>query len=342
VANVARASSGLRAGVDLGGTKIQAVVVSPRNRIVGDARRPTPTEGGPEAVVEALAAALSDAAASAGTSTRRLLGAGVGAPGSVDGIAGTVARARNLPDWEGTFPLAARLERLLGCPVRLGNDVQVTNLAELRLGAGRGRSSLLGVSWGTGVGGNIVLDGRQWRGRGAAGEIGHTVVVRDGAQCTCGRRGCVEAYAGRAAMELTARRRADRGEKTTLFRIMKQLGRPRLTSGVWSRALEEGDEMARELIDRAVQSLGAGIASAINLLDVGAVIVEGGLGVRLGQPYAERIAAAMGPHLFLPERAPEVMVASLGDLGGAIGATLLVGRTGADHSPGTRVRAAAG
>ncbi len=340
MANVARPSAALRGGIDLGGTKIQAVVVTARNRVVGEARRPTPTGGGPEAVVEALAAAMSDAASSAGIPTRRLVGAGVGSPGSVDAMEGTVTQARNLPGWEGTFPLARRLGRLLSCPVRLGNDVQVTNLAELRLGAGRGRASLLGVSWGTGVGGNIILDGRQWRGRGAAGEIGHTVVVRDGAQCTCGRRGCVEAYAGRAAMELTARRRADRGEKTVLFRIMKQQGRPRLTSGVWARALENGDEMARDLMDRAVQSLGTGIASAINLLDIGAVIIEGGLGVRLGQPYAERIAAAMVPHLFLPERAPEVMVASLGDLGGAIGATLLVERTAAQPSPGERATAA--
>ena len=195
----------------------------------------------------------------------------------------------------------------------------------MRLGAGRGRRSFIGVAWGTGVGGSLVLDGRLWLGRGAAGEIGHTVVVREGAACTCGRRGCVEAYAGRAAMELTARKRADRGEKTVLFRLMRQFGRDRLTSGVWARALDEGDAMAQDLIDRAVAALGTGIASAINLLDVGAVIIEGGLGMRLGQPYADRIAAAMAPHLFLPERAPEVQVAALGDLGGAIGAALLVG-----------------
>jgi len=194
----------------------------------------------------------------------------------------------------------------------------------MRLGAGRGHASFIGVSWGTGVGGSLVLDGRLWLGRGAAGEIGHVVVVRDGALCTCGRRGCVEAYSGRAAMEATARKRADRGEKTQLFRLMKQFGRTRLTSGVWARALDEGDAMAHDLIDRAVGALGTGIASSINLLDVGTVIIEGGLGIRLGQPYADRIAEAMSPHLFLPERAPEVKVAALGDLGGAIGAALLV------------------
>jgi len=150
-------------------------------------------------------------------------------------------------------------------------------------------------------------------------------VVRDGALCGCGRRGCVEAYAGRAAMEAAARKRADRGEKTQLLRLMKQFGRTRLTSGVWARALDEGDAMAHDLIDRAVDALGTGIASTINLMDIGTVIIGGGLGIRLGQPYADRIAEAMKPHLFLPDRAPEVHVAALGDLGGAIGAALLVG-----------------
>ena len=324
MAETARGNGALRGGIDLGGTKIQAVVISRSHQVVGGARRPTPTDGGPDAVAAALTSAIGEAAAQAGVTPRHLLGVGVGSPGSVDAEAGTVSQARNLPGWEGIYPLGERLGRALGCPIRLGNDVQVANIAELRLGAGHGRGSFLGVAWGTGIGGSLVLDGRLWRGRGAAGEIGHMVVVRDGAPCTCGRRGCVEAYAGRAAMELAARRRSDRGEKTALFRLMKQQGRPRLTSGVWARALEEGDALARDLMDGAVAALGAGIASAVNLLDIGTVIIEGGLGVRMGQPYADRIAGAMRPHLFLPDRAPDVVVAQLGDLGGAIGAALLV------------------
>ncbi len=323
MAETARGNGALRGGIDLGGTKIQAVVISRSHQVVGGARRPTPTDGGPDAVAAALTSAIGEAAAQAGVTPRHLLGVGVGSPGSVDVEAGTVSQARNLPGWEGTYPLGERLERALGCPIRLGNDVQVANIAELRLGAGHGRGSFLGVAWGTGIGGSVVLDGRLWRGRGAAGEIGHMVVAPDAPDlCGCGRR--VEAYAGRAAMELAARRRSDRGEKTVLFRLMKQEGRPRLTSGVWARALEEGDALARDLMDGAVAALGAGIASAVNLLDIGTVIIEGGLGVRMGQPYADRIAGAMRPHLFLPDRAPDVVVAQLGDLGGAIGAALQV------------------
>ena len=322
---LARDNRSLRGGIDLGGTKIQAVVITRTHRVIGEARRPTPVDGGPEAVTTAMAETLGEAASTAGVAPRHLAGVGVGSPGSIDAGAGTVSQAGNLPGWDDAFPLGERLSRLLGCAVRLGNDVQVANRAEMRLGAGRGHRSFLGVAWGTGVGGSLILNGRLWVGRGAAGEIGHVVVVRDGALCGCGRRGCVEAYAGRAAMEAAARKRADRGEKTQLLRLMKQFGRTRLTSGVWARALDEGDAMAHDLIDRAVDALGTGIASTINLMDIGTVIIGGGLGIRLGQPYADRIAEAMKPHLFLPDRAPEVKVAALGDLGGAIGAALLVG-----------------
>jgi glucokinase len=150
------------------------------------------------------------------------------------------------------------------------------------------------------------------------------VVEIDGARCTCGRRGCMEAYAGRAAMEGHARKLHDKGRKTDLFKLMKERERTRLTSGIWERALEQEDELAIEIIERAVRALGAGVASAVNLLDVEAVVIGGGLGVRLGDPYAKRIAKAMRPHLFADDRPPEVHVAALGDLGGAIGASLLV------------------
>jgi glucokinase len=125
-------------------------------------------------------------------------------------------------------------------------------------------------------------------------------------------------------MELRARKLHEEGHKTDLFKIMEKRGRDRLTSGVWARALHHEDPMATELMDRAVEALGAGIASAVNLLDVDTVVIGGGLGTRLGDPYVERIRTAMGPHLFQDERPPNVVLAALGDLGGAIGASLLV------------------
>lgn len=312
-----------RGGIDLGGTKIQAVVVDSRNAVLGQARRATPTTGGPADVVREMAATLKDAATAAGCEPSALTGVGVGAPGATDPTAGTLAHAGNLPGWDKPYPLAAKLTGELGAPVLLGNDVGVAVDAEFHLGAGQPYRSLLGVWWGTGVGGGIILDGEHWRGRGAAGEFGHTVVKLDGAKEPNGLVGTVEAYAGRAAMEARARRAVKKGAKTKLFDIMEKKGRTRLSSGVWAEALDKGDRLAARLIDRAVLALGTGVASAVNLLDLEAVVIGGGLGSRLGAPYADRIAVAARPHLFVKERPPAVHVAKLGDLGGAIGAALL-------------------
>jgi glucokinase len=310
-------------GIDLGGTKIQAAIIDEDGSVLGSSRRPTPTKGGPPDVAAEMERALRDAARDAGVQTGELIGVGVGSPGTIDD--GSVTSARNLPSWEGTFPLAATLESALGCPVAVGNDVQVATDAEFRLGAGRRYASLLGVSWGTGVGAGLILDGRPWTGRGGAGEIGHVVVEIGGALCTCGRRGCMEAYAGRASMEAHALRlHREKGRKTDLFKLMREHDRTRLTSGIWSRALERGDALAVHVVDRAVRALGAGVASAVNVLDVEGVVIGGGLGVKLGQPFATRIAEAMQPHLFADYRPPQVCVAALGDLAGAMGAALLV------------------
>ena len=318
----------VRGGIDLGGTKIQAAIVDDAGEVLGQSRHPTPTTGGPPDVAATMAGALLEAADAAGVQTDDLEGVGVGSPGRVDDAAGTVTGAKNLPDWGGSYDLRSALESAVGTPVSLGNDVQVATDGEFALGSGRPYRSLLGVFWGTGVGGGIVLDGKPWIGRDAAGEIGHVVVKLDGAPCPCGRRGCLEAYAGRLAMENRARREVADGEKTVLFKIMQERGRTRLTSGVWARALKQDDQLAHRLLDRAVRAMGAGIASALNVLDVEAVIIGGGLGLRLGEPYVDRIREAMMPHLFASTNPPAVELAALGDLGGAIGASLLV-RTGA-------------
>jgi glucokinase len=314
----------LRGGVDLGGTKIQAVVVDDDQHVLGQARRPTPAVGGPADVVAAIEEALREAADQASVDVASLSGIGIGAPGAIDEATGSLARAGNLPGWRDPYPLAGDLTGRLGPPVMLGNDVQVATDAEFTLGAAKEFQSLLGVFWGTGVGGGIVLEGRPWLGRGAAGEIGHVVVRHHGLPCPCGRHGCMEAYAGRRAMEQRAREAQDGGEKTHLFKIMEEKGRERLTSGVWAKAVERDDDVAVRLIDDAVEALGVAVASACNILDVDAVIIGGGMGVRFGEPYARRIEEAMMPHLFHDDLPPVIRVAELGDLGGALGAALLV------------------
>ena len=285
----------LRGGIDLGGTKIQAAIVSPGGDVSGEARRQTPTEGGPADVAAEMAKALVEAAEAAGVQTDSLAGIGVGSPGDTNEKTGDVAEARNLPGWEGSFPLGPTLAEALGTQVRIGNDVDVATEAEFKLGSGKPYGSILGVFWGTGVGGGLILDGKRWTGRGAAGEIGHMVVKDGGRHCPCGRRGCMEAYAGRGAMEQRARKLHDEGRKTKLFEIMEERDRDRLTSGIWERALDHHDDLAEELIGEALEALGAGVASAVNLLDVEAVIIGGGLGVRFGDPYVEKIAKHMHP-----------------------------------------------
>lgn len=317
-------TASLRGGIDLGGTKIEAIVVDASNEVRGSARHPTPTDGGPAGVAAQMAAAIKEAAQAAGTSSGALVGVGVGSPGSVDAGTGTVSSARNLPGWDGSFALGPELQQLLGTHVAVGNDVQVAISAEFELGAGRQYSSLLGLFWGTGVGGGLILDGKPWHGRGGAGEIGHMVIHRGGRHCPCGNEGCVEAYAGRAAMEAHARHEIEHGRKSDLIKIMERKGRERFTSAVWATAIEDGDELATELIDDAVKALGAGAASAVNLLDLEAVVIGGGLGVRFGDDYVERIRGSMHEHLFPGHKLPEVRLVSLGDLGGALGAALLV------------------
>jgi glucokinase len=321
---IAKGGAALRGGIDLGGTKIQTAVIDAKGKVLGEARHPTPTTGGPADVAQEMAAAMQEAATAAGVKTEDLAGVGVGSPGDADEKTGVVSAAKNLPGWDGSFPLGETLKEALGTEVRIGNDVQVATEAEFHLGAGREFSTLIGVFWGTGVGGGLIIDGKPWLGRGAAGEIGHMVVKRGGAKCPCGRKGCMEAYAGRSAMEAEARRQHEEGVKTDLFKLMHKHEKPRLTSGIWERALDHGDPLAEKLIERAIEALGTGVASAVNLLDPEAVIFGGGLGIRFAERFMEPLTQEMGKHLFVDERPPAVRVASLGDLGGAIGASLLV------------------
>ena len=173
----------VKGGIDLGGTKIQAVIVDEDDEVVAQARHATPIKGGPPDVVAHMVETVREATEQAGVKTGDLQGVGVGSPGAIDAEAGVVAEARNLPGWDEPFAMGPALEKALDAKVRLGNDVQVAVDGEFALGAGRDSSSLLGVWWGTGVGGGIILDGKPWLGRGAAGEIGHIVVRRGGARC---------------------------------------------------------------------------------------------------------------------------------------------------------------
>ena len=296
------------AGVDLGGTKIEAAVFDDDHEVLASARHPTPASGGPKDVAAAILAAVSARPARRAKLTPEELAAvGVGSPGVVDPRRSDIG-AGNLPDWKGSFALGPALSDKLGVTVTglVGNDVALATDAEFELGAGRPYHSLLGVFWGTGVGGGVVLDDHAWHGRGAAGEIGHMVVKIDGAAVPVRAQGLpgglrgTRRDGGRGAQAVNAD-----GEHTDLFKIMEKRGphAPDQRRLGQARSRRE-DKLASELIDEAVEALGAGIGSAVNLLDVEAVIIGGGLGVRFGEPMARRIEQAMLPHVFASERPP--------------------------------------
>lgn len=302
------------AGVDVGGTNIEVGFVDVDHRVVERGKVPTPSDG-PDAVVDAIVELVSG-------SELAPVALGVGIPGVVnDGVILTVP---NLTNWIDEVDLRDELEARLGVPVRLGNDVSVGLRGEWIAGAARGADEVLGVWMGTGIGGALILDGRPYEGsRGAAGELGHVLVRPGGALCTCGRRGCIEAYAGRRSMAATAAAMVDAGRQTSLFTIRDDEGKSTLTSKVWARALDERDDLARQLFDVAVETLGIGVASVVNMLDVELVVIGGGLAEKLGQDLADRIAAAAAPWMLRPSPELAWVPAALGDDYGVVGAASL-------------------
>jgi glucokinase len=303
----------VRVGVDLGGTKIAYAVVDEHHQVLARHRVVTPE--GPEAVLEAIVEGVRALDA-------RPTAVGVGAPGPVTG--GVLVTAPNLAGFTGPVSLAEPLARALGVPVAAENDATAGVIGEWVAGAGQGSAFLLGVWLGTGIGGGLVLDGRPFRGAlGGAGEFGHMCVRQGGALCGCGRRGCVEAYAGRASMEQAVAVAVSKGRTSLLTTIAAEKGKARLTSGVWARALEQRDTLAVEVFDEGIRALAAGIGAAVNLLDLDRVVVGGGVAEKMGQALVDRIATETLPYLMVPDAERSFLVAELGDDAGVIGAAAL-------------------
>ena len=304
-------------GLDLGGTKVYGVRLE-GDEIVAEAKRKLPVEGTADDVVDILAEVAAEVAGDGG------IGAvGVGSPGAID-AAGVVREASNVLGFGGRDIALAELlgERLGAAQVTIGNDVSVAVHAEWVLGAAKGVDDFIGIWCGTGVGGGLVLDGKLRRGpNGLAGEIGHTVVDLDGRrQCGCGRPGHLEAYAGRGSLELAARHRHAEGDRTELVELA---GDERMTSGVFAKALARGDRVATELVDEAIEALGAAVAGAVTLLDVPVVVIGGGLADKLGPPFSARVEREARLRLFPGVRDLRVVPGALGDAAGAVGAALL-------------------
>jgi glucokinase len=280
-------------GVDLGGTKILAGVVSTGNELLGRAKRPTPAAEGAEAILRTIVEAIDEALATAQIRRDEIAAAGVGSPGPLDSETGTILFSANMN--VRNFPLGPSLSAVMKRPVLVQNDVRVGGYGEFRLGAGRGYGNLVAVFVGTGIGGCLVQNGQVVLGAtGNAGEVGHIIVKAGGPRCGCGSRGCLEALASRTAITRRIAKAVRKGLPTSLAdKVTRKTGR--LKSGEIADAVASGDMIANREVRRAARFLGMGLGSLMNVFGPEIVIVGGGVAGALGEPCHTPVAVAGGP-----------------------------------------------
>ena len=299
----------MRLGVDLGGSKIEALALDAAGREIVRRRAPTP-RGSYDAILDAVAALVAQTEAAAGM---RAPAIGVGIPGSCSPATGLIRNANSTELIGHPFDrdLAARLDR----PVRVENDANCFALAEAVAGAGQEAATVFGVILGTGVGGGIVLGGRLLAGHNLiAGEWGHNPLPGaagdelPGPRCWCGRRGCIETWC--SGPGLAADHRRATGEELVPEEIAA-----RSTAG---------DEAARATLDRHRGRLARALAAVVNILDPEVIVLGGGLSALPG--LAGGLAAAMRRHVFSDVFATRVVANRLGASAGVIGAAWLSGQ----------------
>jgi len=308
-------------GVDLGGTKI-AAILQRGDVSLQESTRPTEAHEGPKAVVDRIAEHVRALCQSAGVDTAALGGVGVGIPGVIDYENRQTRIIPNLPgNWVG-FPVADRLQLQLGCPVWLINDARAFSLAEATYGAGKGAGTVACFTVGTGIGGGIVIGGKLHMGfKGAAAELGHQIIDPDGPRCGCGSQGCLETLASGPAITAAGVRTIVQGMESAIGHLVNH-DITKVTPAIIKAAAEGGDHIAAEILQRAGTYLGLGISNVITILAPERVIIGGG-------------AAALGDWLLNPVRAEiqkrchtvspddvDVLPAALGAYAGATGAAI--------------------
>jgi glucokinase len=321
--------SRLYLGVDVGGTKIQASLVEESGKILGRQRTTTPRNEDPELVVAAIVQTAETVLQQTAHTIDELTAVGVAVPGVVDPDAGRVIVTPNMK--LGGLDLTARLENHFRVPVALGNDCNLGALGEAWLGSARNAESALVVLVGTGIGAGFVRKGKVWRGaREAAGEIGHIVMQIGGPPCGCGNHGCLEALASRSAIERDLRAAVAAGRPTVLTELLGG-DLSLIRSSALRKALESGDELVAEVVDRASEVLGYACLTVRHLIDPDAIVLGGGVIEACGAhmvPIVERIIAA--DKLPGASEGGDIRLSALGDdavvLGCVAAACKLVGR----------------
>ncbi len=313
-------------GVDLGGTTVKVGVVDDLGQSLSWLSIPTEKEKGPEDATARMAAAVEDAIHQAGLTSSDVASVGLGSPGTMDILAGTLIFPVNLKGWEG-FPIRGRLGDLCGLDVAFSNDAAAAAYGEYWIGSGRAFHSMILLTLGTGIGCGIIIGDLSLVGEHSHGaECGHMIINhRDDARlCSCGQRGHLEAYASATAVVKRTREALDAGRESSL--VARLADGAVLSPRLVAEQAEAGDALSLEIVDQTARYLGVGITSLLHTIDPGAVLLGGamtfgGKQAKLGRRFLAEIKEEIHRRAFplLAERIT-LEFASLGSDAGYIGA----------------------
>ncbi len=311
-----------RVGIDLGGTNIVAGVVNDRHEIVAFAKCKTACPRPSEEIVADMARMTRGAVKKAGITMDEVKGVGVGSPGVCNKDTGVVERAANL-GFE-NLPICAMLSEMLGKKVYIENDANAAALGEFIAGAAKDVESCVCITLGTGVGGGVIIDGKVFAGSNFAGtELGHTVIVVDGEPCSCGRRGCWEAYASATGLIRQTRRAMEEHRDSKMWNIAGSLDK--VDGRTPFEAMRAGDAAGKAVVDRYIYYIAVGLINMINIFQPEILCVGGGIckeGETLLAPLRKYIDAEQFSKY--SEKKTKLCVAALGNDAGIIGAAGLV------------------
>jgi glucokinase-like ROK family protein len=304
-------------GVDIGASHLTVALSDLRGQILAEAEQPLRIEAGPEICLQQMYAMVDDLLVRAGITLAQVTSIVVGVPGPVIMTEGSVSAPPIMPGWD-AFPIRQRIEDHWHKSVALDNDADLGAVGEWAFGAGRGEANLAFIKLGTGIGCGLLLDGHIYRGvLGTAGEIGHVTISESGPPCTCGNYGCLEAMAGGRAIAQRAQMAVKAGQRTPLAHLA---GVRDLTARDVALAAHGGDAVSQQVLADAGRHIGSALASLINLLNPGLVVIGGGVsqaGAYLLDPLNEAIAErTMRP----ARKATRVVVSELGRQAVAMGA----------------------
>ena len=307
-------------GIDIGGTSIKGAAVDSNGRVYERFSMPF-LKGEPgEITIHKLAEIVKEYIAAHGLEGK-IAGIGLGSPGTLDVKNGIVNYANNL-GWN-ELPVAKIMQEVLPYPVRLTNDANAASLGEAKYGAGKSYETIIMLTLGTGVGGGIIINGRLFEGNeGKGGELGHTVVVVDGEQCSCGRKGCLEAYASATALIRETKKSMRLNKRSLMWKISPDI---ELVDGkVPFEAAKKGDKAANDVLDNYVKYLGEGILNYCNIFRPNVIVLSGGV-ANAGPFLFDKLNAYVKDRNYGYKSTPEVKVvpAELGYDSGKIGAAAL-------------------